>query len=237
MIGANRISSRRDLFNYFEGIYLDDFQDEKLSSRDSYIETSLTPNELGGKESFSKDGERAEWTVNNSSPSFTNGVLEVNTGDRIYTPIPTNDILNNDTTWEFKVENTGNVDSSSSNSHVGLIVNNSFTGNWDNPSEGYWVQINDSTGDTNQGFALTRNNDTDVINGTADVDTLKYWYFKVTRSSSGVWEMFYTTTLPFESSDSIGTYTETSEPNFNYHTLSARNDFSAGMKVDYTLIY
>lgn len=221
------------------GIYLDDFTDERLSGRDSYSETQLSPIDLEPSTSSFSSPVRPEWTVDSGSFSFTNGVLEVGQGDKMFTPLDQSKILNNDTTWEFAVEYTGTDNSGSSTAWVGLIANNSFSGPWNNPSSGFWVQINDNitSGGKSDGFSLMNSYDNQRINDTSFSDAFQLVYVKVTRSSSGEWELFTTTSLPFESSDSAGTYTEGSEPNFGYHSVGTRNEFSPSMNLEYTLIY
>jgi len=118
------------------GVYLDDFADGKLSSRDSYSDTGLTPASLEPASSDFGPPVRPEWTPT-GSPNVVNSKVELDGGDSVVTTLTQIDL-----TWEWDVFFPSGADNFRDN-----IVANTTTrrGPGQNLEDGYFMFIADTT--------------------------------------------------------------------------------------------
>ena len=186
-------------------VLLDDWADGKLTSdRDDFNDTEFS----GTESTLVDDGssgsiQRPEWTVDNGSPSVSDGLLQLSQDESVRTNFDVSSIDNY--TWEFKIDDAANfaglnITANSSSQRGG---NRSYT-------DGYNIRI-ESDGSIN-----FRVNDGDSISTLIEGTEASYpEVVRIEVDDSGNWEMYQndesqgtTQDSTFAESDWIGVWAQ-----------------------------
>jgi len=200
------------------GIYLDDFEDNKLFDRDAFTTTPLTPEALEPDQSDFTNPSRPEYTIDQGSPSAANQRLEFPGDGNQHLLFATLSELD-DVTWEFDVTPEGGS-FGLMKAYVVALDTNFSDGRTQSPDNGYIVRFRD-----NGNFKLARReggNQDNIIDTTFSPDTNTHTV-KVTRDSSGNFELFLDDSLKGTATDT--THTTNSFTGFNHGA-------SVGLNVD-----
>ena len=210
LVDGEEISAIPDL-----GLYLDDWEDDKLSNRDLFSDTALSPAELEPTQSEFESPIRPEWTVDVGSPQATNTQLELDSDSALRADF-TENITQNSLTWEF---DWNHQDSNSRFIGQMFAETSSIHTNPRYYETGYFVQIDNQ----NNRYRLTKDSSgspSSII--TDDGSHSDSGTCKVTRDENGNWELF-------KDGDSVGTATDTSHTNPEYVAFSTED---GGTDVD-----
>lgn len=221
------------------GIYLDDFEDNKLSNRDSYSETLLNPESLKVNNSQFTTPSRPEWTKEVSNGISVSGgdlFLDGSTDYVMHTPL---DVGGSswDTPIEWKVEFTHDGTTNGNDRYAVALTGTSYTasnnGNNDTyfTSNGYAIAANDAG---RLGVRFGRNMEggstglkSTLISGDS-ISSGTTTTVRLTRDSTGTWEMF-------QDGVSKGTATDTTYTDISNMGISG--DSRANVTVPYFLVY
>lgn len=139
-IGVNKVSRNSQISSTIpdNGIYLDGFTDNKLSNRDAYTTTALSPESLEPDSSAYSDPSRPEWSVGSGNPTVTSERLELNNGEYVYAPLSEVDV-----TIEYDFTYVGSL--SVRQYDTILATGTSQRSGEFNLEEGYYFDISPST--------------------------------------------------------------------------------------------
>jgi hypothetical protein len=172
------------------GNYLDDWSDNKLSSRASFSDKSLSPKSLEPSSSSFSSPSRPEWTREQGSNGINvqNERLKLD-GSSIHHLYYTSNAVNKGS-WEISFTSNSNR-GSSENVSVLSVLDQDPT-NWDAnsgvPDNGYIIEIRDGS---RYALVLRQNGfSSEIINGSWDNDTNQHTA-RVTRDNNGNWQLFY----------------------------------------------
>jgi len=206
---TNHIETIHDAFLQIaqnRGCFYDDFGDNKLSDRDNFVAMFESIFGVG----------RPEWTVEEGSPSVSDGELILPAGNttpqRVSTPCKITSGV-----WEigFKFMTAP----SSGSFRMSLIYQN---------GSNYYILYNDILSNKILLHKREAGSISDPISHTGAVKDTDYHVIKVTRDSSGNWEIFLDGT-------SIGTTTDSFVPTPTVIDISNYTD--AEVHVDYVKVY
>lgn len=120
------------------GVYLDDYADNKLSNRDDYSTTPLSPESLEPDTSDYSNPSRVDWNVGAGSPTATGEQLELSNAEYVWGTLPEVDV-----TIEYDFTFVGSL--SKNQYDTVLATGTSQRSGEFNLEEGYYLEI-DSDG-------------------------------------------------------------------------------------------